>query len=94
MDQCKLKDKKEEEELEKYLEQFKKDSNFSKLMEHNRPLWLIFVACVCSAAAGFTQPYMGVVFAKVMNLLTVPMEFFAQLKGPDYLEDETNYWVI
>lgn len=94
MDQCKLKDKKEEEDLEKYLEQFKKDSNFSKLMEHNRPLWLIFFACVCSAAAGFTQPYMGVIFAKVMNLLTVPIELIVQLKGPDYLEEETNYWVI
>lgn len=29
-----------------------------------------------------------------MNLLTVPVDMFTMLKGPDYLEDETNFWVI
>jgi hypothetical protein len=29
-----------------------------------------------------------------MNLLTVPTDAWTIMKGPDYLEDETNYWVI
>jgi len=29
-----------------------------------------------------------------MNLLTVPVDMYTMLKGPDYLEDETNFWVI
>jgi len=37
---------------------------------------------------------MGIIFAKVMNLLTVPVDMYTMLKGPDYLEDETNFWVI
>jgi len=57
-------------------------------------MWLIPIACIFSAAAGFTQPFMGIIFAKVMNLLTVPVDMYTMLKGPDYLEDETNFWVI
>lgn len=29
-----------------------------------------------------------------MNLLTVPVDMYTKQKGPDYLEDETNFWVI
>ena len=52
--ECKDKDKREEEELEKYLEQFKTDSNFKKIFKYNNPVWLIPLACLASAAAGFT----------------------------------------
>jgi len=37
---------------------------------------------------------MGIIFAKIMNLLTVPTDMWTEIKGPDFLEDETNYWVI
>lgn len=63
-------------------------------MHYNNPKWLIPIACICSAAGGFTQPFMGVVFAKVMNLLTVPTEMWELLKGPDYLREELDYWVL
>lgn len=63
-------------------------------MKYNETLWLIGVACFCSAMAGFTQPMMGVIFGKVMNLLTVPPDVWEFLKGPDYLRDELDYWVL
>lgn len=94
MIEAKEKDKNEDEEVEKYLKPFKDEGNFNKIFKYNDPIWLIFIACIFSAAAGFTQPYMGIVFAKVMNLLTVPPDVWAIIKGPDYLEDENNYWVI
>jgi ATP-binding cassette subfamily B (MDR/TAP) protein 1 len=37
---------------------------------------------------------MGIVFAKVMNLLTIPVDYWTLSKGPDYLEDELIYWVL
>jgi len=52
------------------------------------------LACICSAASGFTQPYLGVIFAKVMNLLTVPPELYEMLHGPDYLREELDFWVL
>lgn len=37
---------------------------------------------------------LGVAFAKVMGLLTVPTEVLAALKGPEYLTNELNFWVL
>ena len=65
-----------------------------KIFKYNNPKWLIGFACIWSAAAGFTQPFLGVIFGKVMNLLTVPIEVWEILKGPDYLRDELDFWVI
>lgn len=37
---------------------------------------------------------MGLIFAKVMNLLTLPPEYWEMVKGPDYLRDELDFWVL
>jgi len=37
---------------------------------------------------------MGIVFSKIMALMSVPVETWEYLKGPDYLEDEMTYWVL
>ena len=29
-----------------------------------------------------------------MNLLTVPIIIWEKLKGPDYLQEELNFWVL
>jgi hypothetical protein len=94
MEEAEAKDKKEEEEIEEYLKSVKVKGDFMRVMALNEPLFLIIIACIGAAIAGFSQPYMGVIFSKVMNLLTVPTQFWAAMKGPNYLQDELNFWVL
>lgn len=84
IEQAKVKDEKEKEDIEAYLKTFK-DSEFAKIYKYNHPVILIFPACFLSACTGFTQPFLGIIFAKVMNLLTIPAKMWEMLKGPDYL---------
>ena len=62
MEEAKAKDKKEKEDLEAYLKPFQDQSEFSKIFKYNNPAYLIPIACVLSAAAGFTQPFLGIIF--------------------------------
>jgi len=94
LEEAKEKDEKEEEEIKEYLKPFNETSDFNKIFKYNNPIILIPIACLCSAAAGFTQPFLGVIFAKVMNLLTVPVDLWAVIEDPDYLQTELNFWVL
>ena len=89
--------KNDEEELkriEKLLAPLKEKSDFMKILKFNSPLILVGIACIGAAAAGISQPLLGVVFAKVMNILTVPLEVWPKMGKPEnYLETETIYWV-
>jgi len=63
-------------------------------MKFNNPLILIVVACIGAAVFGSSQPLFGVVFSKVMNLLTVPLIVYEMTEGPDYVKKEIDFWVI
>jgi hypothetical protein len=66
------------------MEEFSKTSGFKKLLKYNEPKALIFIAIFMSAISGSSQPIFGIVFSKVMNLLTVPMNYIAFIYGPGF----------
>lgn len=50
-------------------------SDFKKVMAFNSPKIMIFISCLCVAAAGLSQPFFGWVFAEIMTTLTFPVEY-------------------
>lgn len=54
IEEAKAKDKKEEEEIEAYLKPYKDVGEFKKILKYNNPMYLIPLACLLSAFAGFT----------------------------------------
>lgn len=86
-------DKQEKEEIDKVLEKCKETSDFMRVMEHSEPAYLIVIACIASAFVGFTQPFLGIIFAKIMNLLTIPKEYWDLMEGPDYYRETLDLWV-
>jgi len=77
MEEAKIKDEKEAKEIEEYLKPLGETSEFMKIFKYNNPVILIPIACFLSALSGFTQPFLGIIFSKIMNLLTVPTELWA-----------------
>ena len=45
---------------------------------------MIVVAIFMSAISGASQPIFGVIFSKVMNLLTVPMDYLPYIYGTGF----------
>lgn len=65
-----------------------------KVMAYNHPKSLIGIAVIGAAIMGFSQPFLGIIFAKVMGLLTVPLELLEVVEGPDYYRDTLDLWVL
>jgi len=87
-------DTEEKKKIDEILAKYKTKSDFAKVMELNHPKSLIVVAIISAAIMGTTQPTLGIVFSKVMNLLAVPIEYWELIEGPDYLMDEVDFWSL
>jgi hypothetical protein len=61
-----------------------KISSFKKIYKYNEPKILIVVAIFMSAISGASQPIFGVIFSKVMNLLTVPLAYIPFVYGAGF----------
>jgi len=72
----------------------KAKSNFSRVFKYNSPKYLIFVGCFFAGISGACNPIFGVIFSKVMTLLTVPLPMLVKWKGEDYLMEEMSFWCI
>lgn len=82
------------EELEKLEEENKKVSGYSKLAPYNKPMYLIIVATFGAMINGSLQPILGVVFAKMLGLLSAPKDLLALVHGESYLQDEVTKYSI
>jgi hypothetical protein len=66
-------DTKFDEEVKKLEEENAKISGFKKLEPYNKPVYLIVVATLGAIINGSAQPILGVVFAKMLSLLSLPL---------------------
>tara|TARA_B110000285_G_scaffold51390_1_gene58463 strand:- start:82 stop:540 length:459 start_codon:yes stop_codon:yes gene_type:complete len=84
-------DEKREKEVEAIMEKHAEKSPFMKLLPYNKPVIFIVVALIASANNGSAMPLFGLVFAKMLALLSVPPEMFdlKNLDGTAMFED--NY---
>jgi len=73
LDQADEDDKKVEENVTEFLKPLRAKSDFAKVMTYNSHKILIIPALMALAACGFSQPYFGYVFAKLMQIMTLPL---------------------
>lgn len=73
------------EELDKMIEENKKISGYKKLEPYNKPAYLIVIATIGAMINGLAQPILGVVFAKILTILSTPKEYLEFLHGEDHL---------
>lgn len=62
-------------------------------MAYNNPKWLIIPALMAVATCGFTQPFFGWIFSKLMQVMTLPVSYMKKLHGDrwdDVLKDEVT----
>jgi ABC-type multidrug transport system fused ATPase/permease subunit len=76
-----------------------KTGGFTKLMEYNNPKVLIFIGLLCTVPSGLANPVCGIAFAKILTLLSLPIDFLiyidpAQEGGVKYLKAEIIFWSI
>ena len=69
---CDKADAEYEAKLKERNEELAKKSDFDKLMEYNTPKWIIPIGVLSSFVSGLMNPYCGIVFARILGLLTVP----------------------
>jgi ATP-binding cassette subfamily B (MDR/TAP) protein 1 len=62
-----------------------KISGFKKLLPYNNPKILMVVATFGAMLNGSSQPILGVVFAKLIGLLSTPTWYLNSTKGENYL---------
>jgi hypothetical protein len=98
-DKCDAQDAKKESEAKELEEECKKTSEFNKLMEYNHPKFWIPIGIILSLINGVANPYLGIVFANILTLLTVPVRYLEILDpkgkgGIPYMKEEVIYWVI
>jgi hypothetical protein len=54
-------------------------------MPYNSPKFLLVTATLGAMINGSTQPILGVVFAKLLSLLSAPMLLLEEINGENYL---------
>ena len=57
------------------VEENKKISGYTKLQPYNKPVKLVVIATFGAIINGTVQPIIGVVFAKILGLLSAPKEY-------------------
>lgn len=77
-------DQKEQDHLDELAKENEKVSGFSKLFPYNNPKSIIPVAVLGAILNGSFQPILGVLFAKLLNYLSVPFVYL----GYKEFEDE------
>lgn len=71
-------------------------SPFRKLLPYNKPLSYIFIAILASANNGAAMPVFGVILAKMLGLLSLPLPVFDYLypDEPDYLKNQVHHYCM
>ena len=80
-------DEEYEEKLKKILEDNEKIGSFSKVWPFNSPKILVLPAILGSIMKGLTMPIYGIVFSRVMTILTVPPEDLDRIHGHGYAKN-------
>lgn len=88
-----------EEKAKALAEEMKKIGGFTKLMKYNNPKILLVIGLFCTIPSGLSNPICGIAFAKILSLLSIPVEFLKFLDpdgigGFDYLKSEVTFWSI
>ena len=68
-------------------------------MAYNNPKILIVIGCLMTIPSGLANPVCGIAFAKILSLLSLPLEYLVYLDpdgvgGIEYMKDEIIYWSI
>ena len=79
------KDKILKDKQDKLEEENGKISGYSKLEAYNRPIYHVVIASVGSIIVGAANPILGLIFAKMLAILSTPNEILDYLHGEDHL---------
>jgi hypothetical protein len=71
-DQADANDAKIDADIKRLMDENEKLSSFGRLMVYQRPAVLILIACISSLITGAAQPVTGIVFSKLMGMLSTP----------------------
>jgi len=86
--------------LDELAEEKKKIKPFKRMMVYLDPKYLLFVGIICSFAAGFNMPFLGLVISKLLGYLTSPFEFLRKMdptwtgSGEEYLEQQVRFYSL
>lgn len=74
-----------------------KTSELTKLMVYNNPKFLMIIGLFMIIPNSLANPVCGIAFAKILTLLSVPVEYLAfidpsKVGGNEYLKAEIIYW--
>lgn len=83
-------DEKREKEVEAIMEKHAEKSPFMKLLPYNKPVIFIVVALIASANNGSAMPLFGLVFAKMLALLSIPPDMFED----NHLKNEIHKYCL
>lgn len=74
-----------------------RSSMIKRIFKYNNPRWMFWVAMFSSIVVAFIQPIFGIVFSKILAVLTVPEEYVVYVMGKQYdgyVRHELNKWVF
>ena len=88
-----------EAQQKKDVEEHAKIGGFTKLLEYNNPKILMVIGLFCTIPSGLANPICGIAFAKILTLLSLPIEFLlyidpAGVGGVKYLKSEIIFWSL
>jgi len=74
-----------------------KTGEMTKLMVYNNPKFLIIIGLIMIIPNSLANPVCGIAFAKILTLLSVPLEFLKFIDplgvgGNDFLKAEIIFW--
>lgn len=107
-EQADFRDKSIEAEVKRAIEEAEKVSPFKKLLQHNKPCFLIFTGVICAIATGVYQPISGLILSELLTYMTAPFTYLGLLAlqdddfkitdaknaGQEYLEYNIKFYSI
>jgi ABC-type multidrug transport system fused ATPase/permease subunit len=81
-------------EIDKEMEKHAEKTPFWKLVPFNKPVSYIFVAIIASANNGAAMPIFGLILAKMLGLLSMPLIYFELTEEEGYLKNEIHRYCL
>ena len=98
-EECDKVDAEKDDKVKALAEKNAKEGEFNKLMEFNKPKIFLVIGLIAIIPSSLANPVCGIAFAKILTLLSLPVEYLiyidpAKVGGSEYMKTEIIYWSI